>query len=165
MFCDVAIRNLNSSLWLVTFEIIFTTRHSINWLIATASVLNVLLLTMQAKATNFFVSPSEHIKQDCIKTQIKVSSLIHTFTVSGPIIIGIMLFENDHTVRKIREWSCKSIHRPFCLMCAIARVRKWANLSSCAICCTHKKSHPAEKVLCHRIFFFQSFVYVYERHF
>ena len=39
-----------------------------------------------------------------------------------------------------------------------------ANLSARAICRTHEKSYSAEKVLFHRIFFFQSFVFVYERH-
>ena len=67
-----------------------------NWLIATVSILNVLLLTTQAKATDFLSHPPEHIKRDCIKTQIKVNSLI----LSGAIIIGRMLFENDQTVRK-----------------------------------------------------------------
>ena len=66
-----------------------------NWLIGTASVLNVLLLTTQAKATDFLSHPPERIKRDCIKTQIKVNSLI----LSGAIIIG-MLLENDHTVCK-----------------------------------------------------------------
>ena len=66
-----------------------------NWLIGTASVLNVLLLNTQAKATDFLSHPPERIKQDCIKTQIKVNLLI----LSGAIIIG-MLLENDHTVCK-----------------------------------------------------------------
>ena len=52
--------------------------------------MNVLLLTTE---TDFLSHPPEHIIRDCIKTQIKVSSLI----LSGTIIIGIMLFENDHT--------------------------------------------------------------------
>ena len=65
-----------------------------NWSITTASVLNVLLLTMQAKATDFLSHRPERIKRDCITTLIKVNSLI----LSGAIIIGIMLFENDHTV-------------------------------------------------------------------
>ena len=68
-----------------------------NWLIGTASVLNVLLLTTQAKATDFSSHPPERIKRDCIKTQIKVNSLI----LSGAIIIGMLLhLENDHTVCK-----------------------------------------------------------------
>ena len=58
--------------------------------------LNALLLTTQAEATDFLSHPPERIKRDCIKTQIKVSLLI----LSGAIIIGIILFENDHTVRK-----------------------------------------------------------------
>ena len=47
-----------------------------NWLIGTASVLNVLLLTTQAKAMDFLSHPPERVKRDCIKTQIKVNSLI-----------------------------------------------------------------------------------------
>ena len=39
-----------------------------------------------------------------------------------------------------------------------------ANLSAHAICRTYEKSYSAEKVLFHRIFFFQSFVFVYECH-
>ena len=39
-----------------------------------------------------------------------------------------------------------------------------ANLSAHAICFTHEKSYSAENVLFHRIFFFQSFVFVYECH-
>ena len=54
----------------------------------------------------------------------------------------------------------KKVKGPFRLTCAIARARvsTRANLSACAICCTHEKS------LVYRIFFFQSFVYVYEHH-
>ena len=66
-----------------------------NWLIGTASVFNVLLLTTQAKATDFLSHLPERIKRDCIKTQIKVNSLI----LSAAIIIG-MLLENDHIVCK-----------------------------------------------------------------
>ena len=55
---------------------------------------------------------------------------------------------------------CRSTCRPFRLTCTITH----ANLSARAICRTHEKSYSAEKVLFHRIFFFQSFVFVYERH-
>ena len=54
--------------------------------------------------------------------------------------------------------------RPFRLTCVIARARTRVNLSAHAICCTHEKSYSAEKVLFHKIFFFQSFVYIYECH-
>ena len=54
--------------------------------------------------------------------------------------------------------------RPFRLTRAIARARAStrANLSARAICRMHEKSYSAEKVLFHWIFFFQSFVFVYE---
>ena len=60
------------------------------------------------------------------------------------------------------EWA----YRPFRLMRVIthAHVSTRANQSTRAICCTHEKSYSAEKVLFHTIFFFQSFVFVYERH-
>ena len=51
-------------------------------------------------------------------------------------------------------------NRPFHLTCAIACVSTSANLSVHAICRRREKSYSAEKVLFHRIFFFQSFVYV-----
>ena len=54
--------------------------------------------------------------------------------------------------------------RPFRLTRAIARVSTHANLSARAICRTHEKSYSAEKVLFHWIFFFQSFIFIYERH-
>ena len=47
---------------------------------------------------------------------------------------------------------------------ACAHVSTHTNLSARAISRTHEKSYSAEKVLSHRIFFFQSFVFVYERH-
>ena len=59
-----------------------------------------------------------------------------------------------------------TVLRPFRLTRTIARARvsTRANLSAHAICRTHEKSYSAEKVLFHRIFFFQSFVFVYNRH-
>ena len=55
--------------------------------------------------------------------------------------------------------------RPFRLTRAIAcaHVSTRANLSARAVCRTHEKSF-SRKGLVHRIFFFQSFVYVYEHH-
>ena len=58
----------------------------------------------------------------------------------------------------------EQITRPFRLTRVIARVSIRANLSARAICRTHEKSYSAEKVLFHWIFFFQSFIFIYERH-
>ena len=101
-----------------------------------------------------------------------ISSLQSLYSILY-IYIGFYEFS---TARRKCEKSLSVIHvqynyilyysRPFRLTRAIARARvnTRANLSAHAICRTHEKSYSAEKVLFHWIFFFQSFIFVYERH-
>ena len=85
--------------------------------------------------------------------------MISVFRVS--IVVYFIIFIQSHDFCVHFHW-----FRPFRLMRAIthARISTRANLSVLAIWRMHEKLCSAEKVLFHRIFFFQSFVYVYERH-
>ena len=84
--------------------------------------------------------------------------MISVFRVS--IVVYFIIFIQSHDFCVHFHW-----FRPFRLMRAIthARISTRANLSVLAIWRMHEKLCSAEKVLFHRIFFFQSFVYVYNR--
>ena len=85
--------------------------------------------------------------------------MISVFRVSIVVYFIIFIQSRDFCVHF--HW-----FRPFRLMRAItrARISTRADLSVLAICRMHEKLCSAEKVLFHRIFFFQSFVYVYKCH-